>query len=398
MKRNTFSTLPRIAPDFAMILAAIGLSLLTAYWLINQGLAVIYAVCLGYAAIAALFVSTSWLKNVTVLFSALILALLVAELVLTSLGPGKVANFTKKYSPSLRENGGELGYRPFAARKVQASKTSGNEAVYDVLYTINEQGYRETPGIDDANGESSIVFFGGSFAFGEGLNDNQTLPYFVAAETDYRRPVLNLAFSGYGPHQMLRSLELGRLQALGQQSIKTVIYTAIPDHARRSVGEAWWDPVGPRYAFDGTGSIHYEGRFSDIPDALAAPYYFYRQAAKVARRSAVIDRTANLLFPEKTIEQKAKAELLVEIVSKSSAILESDYGAELIVLFWDDPSEISTLILGGLAQKNIRTIKVSDIIPRTEQMAYLIPNDGHPSAAANERIARELAAQLGDLH
>ncbi len=394
MKRNKYPTLPRIAPDFVMVLTAIGLSLLTAYWLINQGLAIIYAVCLGYAAIAAWLVSTSWLKNVTLSFSALILALLIAELVLSSLGPGKVANFTKKYSPSLRENGGELGYRPFAARKVQASKTSGNETVYDVLYTINEQGYRETPGIDAADGAGSIVFFGGSFAFGEGLNDDQTLPYFVAAETNYHRPVLNLAFSGYGPHQMLRSLELGRLQALGQQSIKTAIYTAIPDHARRSVGEAWWDPVGPRYAFDGSGSVDYQGRFSDIPDALITPYYFYLQAATVARRSAVIDRTANLLFPEKLTEPRAKARLLVEIVSKSSAILETDYEAELVVLFWDDPSEISTLILEGLAQKNIRTIKVSDIIPRAEQMAYLIPNDGHPSAAANERIARELVAQL----
>lgn len=277
---------------------------------------------------------------------------------------------------------------------MQASKTSGNQTVYDVLYTINEQGYRETPGIDAADGASSIVFFGGSFAFGEGLNDDQTLPYFVAAETNFRHPVLNLAFSGYGPHQMLRSLELGRLQALGQQSIKTVIYTAIPDHARRSVGEAWWDPVGPRYAFDGSGSVDYQGRFSDIPDALITPYYFYLQAATVARRSAVIDRTANLLFPEKLTEPKAKARLLVEIVSKSSAILETDYEAELVVLFWDDASEISTLVLEGLAQKNIRTIKVSDIIPRAEQMAYLIPNDGHPSAVANERIARELAAQL----
>ena len=88
---------------------------------------------------------------------------------------------------------------------------------------------------------------------------------------------------------------------------------------------------------------------------------------------------------------------MVEIVTKSAAILEETYQAELVVLFWDNETEESTLILEGLAQKNVRTINVSNIIPLSEQEDYAIPHDSHPTAAANKLIARELIQHLGDL-
>jgi hypothetical protein len=266
------------------------------------------------------------------------------------------------------------------------------------VYTINEDGYRQIPGfirMEDA--KAPIVFYGGSFAFGEGVNDDETLPYFVAAETNWSHRVLNIAFSGYGPHQMLRSLELDTLRSLGYALVDTVIYEAVPDHARRAAGEAWWDPVGPKYVLDVTGTAQYHGRFIDIPDEFIETYYRYLQVVKVARRSRVVDWMANLLIGAQTSSPVANAHLMAGIVAKSAEIVEQDNQARFVVLFWDDESEYSSLILEGLAEKNISTIKVSDIIPTSRIDACKIPDDGHPTAAANMIIARGLMRRLSDL-
>ncbi len=363
----------------------------------------IYGACFVYTAIATWRLSTSWLKKTFLFLSALLLSLALAEGVLSLAESAeqewerKSRSYTKGYSRPLRENGGVLGYRPYAARQVQAWKTSGRERLYDVVYTIDGDGYRQTPGFTGAEeaGEP-IVFFGGSFAFGEGVNDDETLPYFVAAETNWSRPVLNAAFIGYGPHQMLRSLELGTLRELGYGSVGIAVYEALPDHARRAAGNAWWDPVGPKYALDETGAAQYRGRFTDVPDAFIKPYYRSLQVIEVARRSRVVDRAANLLLGTQTGDPGANVHLMVEIVAKAAAILERDYHAGFAVLLWDDETEDSAQILEELAEKGIRTIKVSDLIPHTEMDAYRIPRDHHPTAAANKLIAQGLA-RLGDL-
>lgn len=404
MKRDHIAPLTRKVIDLTIVLGASVLCFLTAYWLVNNDFILIYGACFIYPAVAALCLSTYWLKNTFVSLSALLFILAIAEVVLSFVEPGeleserKAASYTKGYSQPLRKNGGELGYQPYSKREVQSWKTFSNDRLYDVVYTINEDSYRQTPGFK--GGEEAkvpIVFYGGSFAFGEGVNDDETLPYFVAAEINWSLPVVNLAFSGYGPHQMLRSMELGTLRELGYESVGIAIYEAVPNHASRAAGEEWWDPVGPRYVLDKKGTAQYWGRFTDVPDKLINAYYRYLQITKVARRSRVVDWTANLLFGTEASNRRANAHLMVEIVAKSAAILKQDYQAEFVVLFWDDETEDSALILKGLAEKNIRTIKVSDFIQPSELDAYRILNDTHPTAEANKLIAQGLIKRLGDL-
>lgn len=375
------------------------LCLLSAYGLINYDFVFLYAAFFIYTALAAWGSSVNWLKNGFVSLSALCFMLAIGEVVLSFAEPlessREAVRYTKGYSQPLRENGGELGYRPYPERKVRAWKNFGNERLYDVVYTINADGYRETPGFSGI-GESTapIVFYGGSFAFGEGLNDDGTFPYFVAAGTNWSRPVLNLAFFGYGPHQMLRSIELGKLDDLGYETVKTAVYEAIPDHPRRAAGESWWDPVGPKYALDESGVAQYQGRFTDIADDHIEIYYRYLQFVELARRSRVVGWTANLLFGAGTGNPRENVQLMVEIVAKSAAILKKDYQANFVVLFWDYEPEKSSLILEGLAEKNIRTIKVSDFIPHSELHLYRMPNSLHPTSAANKLLAERLIPYL----
>ena len=101
--------------------------------------------------------------------------------------------------------GGALGYGPRPGVRVVSRKTVGNQLIYDVDYTISDRRVRVTRG--NPNGDTWL-FMGCSLMFGEGVNDDETLPAYFSADLGYQANVVNLGFHGYGPHQMLRSLEL----------------------------------------------------------------------------------------------------------------------------------------------------------------------------------------------
>jgi hypothetical protein len=66
-----------------------------------------------------------------------------------------------------------LGYAPKANMTVSDRMLRGGELIWDVIYTIDEHGLRVTP--RPINPTECVLFFGGSFAFGSGLNDEETM-------------------------------------------------------------------------------------------------------------------------------------------------------------------------------------------------------------------------------
>src|SRR5215467_7128151 len=128
----------------------------------------------------------------------------------------------------------ELGYGLTPAqRQVKSIKRSrGGELIYDVTYTINSLGFREVAN----NGEGPpVFFFGDSFTFGEVVNDSDTLP------TQFSQicgcSVFNFGVHGYGPHQFLRMLEVGRLEKIGiQKKPALVVFSLLRSHVDRAAG------------------------------------------------------------------------------------------------------------------------------------------------------------------
>ena len=62
-------------------------------------------------------------------------------------------------------------------------KTVGNQLIYDVDYTISDRRVRVTRG--NPNGDTWL-FMGCSNMFGEGVNDDETLPAYFSADRGYR--------------------------------------------------------------------------------------------------------------------------------------------------------------------------------------------------------------------
>jgi len=77
--------------------------------------------------------------------------------------------------------------------------------LYDVTYTIGDDGLRITPKYELNELDQCIVIFGGSFTLGEGLNDEESMPYLIGNFSKFN--TYNLGFYGYGPHQMLSAFK-----------------------------------------------------------------------------------------------------------------------------------------------------------------------------------------------
>ena len=109
-----------------------------------------------------------------------------------------------------------LGYAPKRSKTLRWKRHFADELLFDVICTIDEDGLRLSPPCDGAT--ESLLFFGGSYTFGPGVNDDETFSYLTGLK--YRdRCVHNFGYSGYGPHQMLAALERGRVEEIISASL-----------------------------------------------------------------------------------------------------------------------------------------------------------------------------------
>ena len=83
-----------------------------------------------------------------------------------------------------------------------------DEVVFDVTYTIDKNGLRISPLPHNSNAPA-ILFFGGSFTYGEGVNDDETAPYLTGILTDRNYAIYNFGIHGHGPQHMLAEIEHG---------------------------------------------------------------------------------------------------------------------------------------------------------------------------------------------
>lgn len=161
-----------------------------------------------------------------------------------------------KYKPSINN---------YTSNKIVLTPNNREINVYDVIYNINKSGNRLTPNniaipIETNN---AILFVGGSYTFGEGLNDYETLSYFLQESSG--RSAINAGMHGYGAHQALRILEdekLYRKRTKGNL-VKAVIYRSSVGHINRTAGYSPWDDYGPCYEIALSGNIEYRGSFEE---------------------------------------------------------------------------------------------------------------------------------------
>ena len=277
----------------------------------------------------------------------------------------------------------DLGYAPPPGRTVRALRRRNGRVVYDVLYTIGNDGLRATPGNPHA---PAFLFFGDSCAFGEGVEDDETTPVAFARALAVPGNVRNFGFHGYGPHQTVRELEVGRVDALVPNGVRHAFYSDLPAHGARAAGRAPWDVTGPRYVVDdaAAGGVRFTGPFH------AAPVSWLLSAV-------------NHIPPLRTLREilyhrppnAAERELHARLLARAGALVRERFRAPLTVVHWDDGSPDDELFLARLAELGVDFRRVSEVIPLDRRAALAIPDDGHPTPSAHLRLGLWLAHEYG---
>ena len=291
-----------------------------------------------------------------------------------------------------------LGYAPVPALQTRMRRYQDEELVYDVTYTTNEHGLRVGPPSVENPDNECILFFGGSFVFGEGLEDAETLPYRMGVESGGRFEIHNFGFSGYGPHQMLAALELGLVGSVIDCQPRYVIYQAGYFHISRAAGLSTWDARGPHFALVEEGRVEYRGRF-DQADAPKG------QFSRLVSALGIDKIVSGLHRPPDGHDY----DVFIGILENTRRYVAGHYpSAEFYVILWDQRRRglfpiylfdwSRPPLMDSLLERGVNLIRVTEALPRLSENPemYMIPGDGHPNALAQARIASHLAQRLGE--
>ena len=282
------------------------------------------------------------------------------------------------------------GYAGAKNVKITSKLYHGDDLIYDVVYTTNEHGLRVSPHDLDkgklAKKHANVVFFGCSFTVGEGLKDQETLPYLLEEKSGGALLTYNFGFHGYGPHQMLRILETGLLdQAVGDKGPLIAVYWALLPHIERSAGNYpyfVWDAKGPQYKLDSSGALEYAGKFGDES--------FIKRFIPVLNKSLIIQKSNILPRLWGWTRNKEDINLFIKTILKSKEIVADKYHGDYYVLLWSDKNDPDyDYVLSELKRHNVKVITTEEIFSKYNdgEEKYHLRGEGHPSKLANERIA-----------
>jgi hypothetical protein len=341
------------------------------------------------ASMSALFLAAAanfiYLRSCYLVLASVSFSLVLAEASLsrTSSVPGGHVTF---YYP---DDGGPVriwqvhdayGMLPQPGQYQAIKRTDGGDLVYDVLYTIGRDGFRYTPQPQKSYGKKAF-FLGDSATFGEGLNDDQTLPFHWARlNPEYQ--VKNFGMSAWGLHQayvVWRDL-------IYDEGALVFVQTA-PWHSDRSACIPEFSTFSPRFEII-NGSIFQNGKCRML---LGVNF-----VDRVLNKSKVVSRIYNVTHRG---DQTHKFELYLAIV-REMLHLAQEREQYLVIVFnkaensyFEDSTYDNEEILRLLREAGAEVVNVT-LADRKEDLdpSYVIPLDGHPSDRANRAKARLLIA------
>lgn len=280
-----------------------------------------------------------------------------------------------------------LGYRARPNTQARSRWFHEGELMYDVTYTTDESGRRVSPLMQSAAPAQFALFFGGSFAFGEGLRDDET----VAVQFGNRRPEFrpyNVGFSGYGPQQMC--VQLGQADFVDSitESKGILIYTFIDDHINRAIGAM--DVINnggqdfPYYAIEQEQAVH-RGAF-----ARARPYTTLLYTILGKSRAV---RALNIRLPLRRTDEHF--ERTAQIIIEANRVFNNRYPASEFYVMIFPGAEEGIRIASMLENAGLGILNYSNLFSTHQnETDALFYEDGHPTARACAIIAEELALDI----
>lgn len=306
--------------------------------------------------------------------------------------PGPTKEYRGDYlAPgALFRHDSDLGTAMEKNRRVKCELFIDGKQLWDVHYGTDEFGRRISTTAASSSPDQFAIFFGCSFLFGEGSNDDQTIPSQFAKALPSYRPY-NYGVPGYGPQHMLAILESGKLSSEVKEKRGVGFYLYLPEvHESRAVGEMeivnGFGGDFPFYYTDPNGEVVRNGQFSN---GRKLTNTIYSILGKSHTRQYF-----GLNFPRR---QTTHYQLTSRMISRASQLFQQQFpDSKFFLVVYPNTQEGPLPIYSFTKQLSLLTIDCSKLFnPR--DYVFSFEGDGHPTPRANQILSTELS-RICDKH
>ncbi len=257
---------------------------------------------------------------------------------------------------------------------------------YDtVTISTDSLGLRNTPLIDSLPRNRYALFLGCSYTYGDGVSDNQTLPYYFQADSPGYR-AYNYGFLAYSPLHALARLQQQQLERQIPQKDGFAVFTLIDDHLDRVIPATRW--------IDMT-----KGRFPYLNEETMVTNGVFAEQRRVYTQSILgfqpmgIRQLLKWSYPR--VHTEAHYAWLVKIIKKTREeyIGRFDNDNFFVVIFPGNAISPETRTL--FEEANVKLLDYSKLMSIKENMLPF--DDAHPAPVVYKRVARQLSRDIDSL-
>jgi len=262
----------------------------------------------------------------------------------------------------------------------------GGQELYRARFSTDSRGCRITPHPDPGPRRKFLVFLGCSFTFGEGVNDDETMPAAAARLAPDHR-VYNHGCSGHGPQSVLARISDPNWANQIRETEGTLVYTFIDGHVRRALGlmsVMQWNQIAPYYRVAEGDRLERCGNFLTGRPFVSAAYWILGQSE--ALRAFDVD-----IPPRLTDSHFAFAASMIEDAARE---FREKFPRGRFVVMCHPRCRMAGLFIRSLRSKHIQVLDYS-LRAELEDSRYFIQGDGHPNGKGYEAVTRTLLKDLG---
>ncbi len=278
----------------------------------------------------------------------------------------------------------ELGYKPSEKKLFANSYLINNQdstVIYNVQYSVDDYNRRINPSNSDNQKDKRFaLFFGGSFTFGSGVEDYETLPFhFVNQDTNYIS--YNYGFGGYGSNQMLANLKSPNFKEEILQKKGVCFYIYIDNHINRVNGFfntfTKFGAFTPYYNIK-NGEISNKVSFIEGRPILSYFYFLLDNSNTL--------EYFNINFPLKITNKHY--ELTASVIKESYTSYLQHFGQnDFYIVIYPGHSD---KIIDYLKDTKIKVLNYKNLFESNDQFQIYPPYETHPNARAFELLSKKI--------
>ncbi len=293
------------------------------------------------------------------------------------------------WTEKLHQDDALLGYKAKPNVEVSRIKKFDGKILYDVTYSIDEYSRRITQVKNPELRTNFVLFFGGSYTFGEGVNGNETMPFYVSELAPHYRPY-NYGFRGYGPQQMLAKLQSSEMTQEVNEAHGILIYTFIDCHIERAIGSMYtsgWTHNMPYYLVDDNDRVIRKGNFESGRPTVT---FLYRLIG-----SSQFVKYFGVNHPRINDDHISTTARIIE--ESRNTFREKFNSDDFYVLIYPGASRYGQRIIPYFESAGIKYLDYSDLIDPNKKEFHSGEGDYHPTAQAYKTVAARLVKDIGIL-